>query len=911
MNLARAIFFNIPNIMRGIVFSSVQYSLFAVQREYVRGDNGGAGFSVGSTQAIMGNILMYTLSLAFPAFGALRVFSLISWGVYLTPMIAGFVAGAYRNIKERLTVGHPDPNTQRMFIEMFETIDRQFAKIPPRLSQFLTTFLSIGHTWFGTIFFAAQLATMGAFAVLQPWVGIPGLVYLAMYVMRANGYMPLFIAKPMEKIDYWVGLTAGLAIGGLTYLVSTVINLIVEFSLNVVLPKFLKWKIDPKTDVMHIENLTSEIKKEEYAPKLPRNMSINTLHSLVRAMPNLAFDMERGETFETQIDREMSQFTHDFADFSLNERPDHYMVTNIKPFLDQLPITKGRGLGVTFRHMGETPFKAPVAEQVNFAEFKASVSRSNLMNSVKTFKAKSLSSPKFWKISSKLESELLTLSDRQLKLSTKITENNRSKTQCEESANFLSQGHMHMTPYLQGRLNLQGRSNEIRATIAGLEQQNATLIRERDAVQAEMAPIHQAMIRAHGDALKLPDTATEEEIILTCIEKCLDEIYKTIEGGSTLWEKKADSVEEFKNKGRHVIIHCRNLLDFGSETYIGADHQATLEAYNAELIQANNDDLAAARKAAIIEAHDILGQMAIEAADFCASGIYDVVNKQYESYVVPRLTKATGTFSPREQVLIQLQKRRQALFDMLYNRFMNQPDMRLWLATADPNDRHLYNMFVNLFESFNITATFNAKSDLSVQRASTKTRLLYNMFAYAGARIMMSLDAAYSPIGIVWNLSKVDGESTFNAYACCAKWAEEFAENVEVKVDQSGEETKIFSGAVYEQMMDILYYGTDLEKRNLLALMLVDFDVLSTNGRLDEDFKRYLPPQESAQEQAPAAAVLNEVAPQQNSSWCMPNFRECSMPGAGWFRSQQVPQGTPAPEASNERIGIRNRYGAS
>lgn len=793
INLARVILFNAPDIMRGIVFSSAQYSLFASQREYVRGNNGGASFSVGRTQAIMGNILITTLTLAFPGFTALRFFSLISWGVYLTPIIAALSTGTYTNIKERLTVNaeHTESKLEQVFSSIFDKIDNQFSKIPPILSRYLSVLFSKSHKWLGTILFAAQIVTLGILAVIEPWIGIAGLIYLGACVMRANGFMPQFIAKPMEKIDYWIPFTAGLIIGGLTYLMSNIINLAIEFSINIVLPKVLKWELSDNSDVMRIENLTSDVETKEYEPRLPRDISIANLNNLLNEIPDLSFDMPRGQTFYNAINNELDDLTLDLKYFSRSK--DQYTITSIKPFLDQLPIVKGKGLGVTLRHMAEQPFKDPIAEQINFIEFKELVRASDLRKSVNFFKTKCLSSSKFWKVSETIEAELLQ------SLSTLISEKNQLQ------ANAASN--------MQQIIEKDRRIEEVRREFNG------------------------RIIRAHGTKLGLADTTSDNEIIIAHIESNLDEVYNTISTGGMLWEKKAESVAEFKNKGRHVILHCQNLL------------------------QTQVPD--------IVEAHDILGQMAIEAADFCSSGIYDVINKQYNSYVIPKLMEAMDAFSPREQVLIQLQKRRQQLFDILYNRCMNQPEMRLLFATEDPNDRHFYNLFVNLFESFNITATFNAKSDLSVQKIDSATRLLYNIVAYVGARLMMSLDVAYSPTGIIWHLSKVDGESTFNTYSCCNEWLSEFSEEVSNKME------------------DILYNGSELEQKSLIALMLYDFDILSTNGDLDKKFKQFLPSNNdiSNEEQNDTS-----VQPQQSSRWGFPSFNTFVSRGNSWFRPQHVQQ---------------------
>lgn len=820
VNIAQVVLSSIPDVMRGVVFSSLQYSLFAMQHDYLRGDNGGIGLTVGSAQAVMANILMFTLTLAFPSLSALRTFYYISWAAYLLPGIAGLTVGGYKNIRERLTgAGQNDKLTgivKRLLDfaqKVFTRLDRFFNFIPASISRVLSIALAKGHKWFGLIFFVTQFVTMAILAVLQPWVGIPGVVYSGMYLLRAKGYLPTFLAKAMERLDYWVSVVAGLAIGGVTNLILTVSNLVIEFVANVILPKVLRWKLDQSTDVMRIEHLTTDVAKKTYEQKIPQDISIENFNHLLNSMPDLSFELDRHETLDIRMDAEIEMLRQDLTEFAKEQRK--FRLTSFKPFLDQLPISKGKGLGVTLRHMGEEPFKAPLAPAVDFSEFKKLITASDLSKSVKSFKAKCLSSAKFWKVSAGIEAERLEAIGDLLKANNKLQE--------------------------QEQLN----RSEIMA--------NNRMIAERS------VPFNTRIIRAHGDKLGLPNDATEDEIITAFVKNGIETVCDTINDGSSLYEKRADSVEEFKNKGRHVAIYCKDLLS--SDNFLD-----------------------------VISAHDILGQWAIDAADFCATGNYDVINKQYISYVEPHIIATKGGLSPREQILMQLQKRRQELFDMLYHRYMNLIWVRLVLADTDPSDIHMYNSYVHVFESFNIPANFNAKSDLSVQKANSKTRLLYNMFAYIAARLMMSLDTAYSPIGITWNISKVEDESTFNSYACCSQWSEGFSQE-----------------EVTDKITDILYYGTDADKRKLLALMLYDFDVFSTNGELDKAFKQILDRQENVQDntevQEPDISIAD--APQQNSSWCLPSFARCRMPSC-WFKSQQTSMVEDQTVTMRTEAGIRN-----
>lgn len=773
INIAQVTLFNLPNALRGVVFSSIQYSLFAMQHEYLRGDNGGIGLSIGSTQAIMANILMFTLTLAFPALSVLRPFYYISWAAYLLPGIAGFTVGGYKNIRERLVgAGQNEQLTGivkkilNLIQKVFEIVDSLLNLIPPFIARVLSIALAKGHKWFGLIFFTVQFATMAILTVMQPWVGIPGLVYTGMYVLKAKGFLPRFAAKAMEKLDYWVSIFAGLAIGGLTNLVLTTINLVIEFVANIIIPKVLRWKLDQSTDILRIEYLTTDVAKRDYQAKLPANISLEDLNNLLNSTPELSFNLNTDDTFETQMDAEIHTLWQDLADYAKQKQK--YRITAFKSFLDQLPISKGKGLGVTLSHMSESPFKAPVAPKVDFTEFNSLVAASDLSLSVNSFKAKCLNSSKFWTVSAAISADRL-----------------------ESIGGLIKQ------------------NNDLQKD----EPNNRQQIRENNKQIAEISkPFNAKIIRAHGEKLGLPSDATEDEIIIAFVKNGIKTVCSTINDGSTLYEKRVESVEEFQNKGRHVAILCKKLLESG-----------------------NQQDL--------ISAHDMLGQWAIDAADFCATGNYDVINKQYMSYVEPELIAAAGGLSPRTQILMQLQNRRQQLFDMLYHRFMNLIWIRLLLIDTDPSDIHMYNSYVHVFESFNIPANFNAKSDLSVQKANSKTRLFYGLFAYFGARLMMSLDTAYSPTGIVSDISKVNGESSFNAYKCCLEWAQQFAEKIEtftrIENGQTIEE-KVYSGAVYDKMEEILYYGSDSEKRKLLALMLYDFDIFSTNGELTTNFTQIL-----------------------------------------------------------------------
>ena len=131
--------------------------------------------------------------------------------------------------------------------------------------------------------------------------------------------------------------------------------------------------------------------------------------------------------------------------------------------------------------------------------------------------------------------------------------------------------------------------------------------------------------------------------------------------------------------------------------------------------------------------------------------------------------------SYEQELAIYLQQQRQKLFEDIYCYFQNLPPEKLLFPFMNFDDEYTYDLMVGLFKFINIKSDFEANGDISNNQLDILTQMQCSIYVHFAMRLMMTLDQAYSPKGILRHMGHNDiGAEVFTVRNCCAKWAQDF-----------------------------------------------------------------------------------------------------------------------------------------
>lgn len=768
-------------IFTGLLLGVSSFTQYAMQREILRGDNRNAAFMTGLLQGVMGSALITTLSTIFPAFALMRGFSLISWGTFLLPITAGLCAGGYQQLKESWL------NSQNTYLIGFiNRIDAALDFFPKRLRGFTARVLSRCHSWFGTVFLSAQIAAFAAAAAIMPPLGIAGLSYIALFYARGKNWLPGFLARPMEKINYYVNLSGGLFLNNIALKAWSGLVISKEFIIYVIFPRLMRRYLGESSEFLQAADLTQVTKPE---PKVARNITVKNIKALLSILPDLShggsgqqntqrFDIEAlinefasgnlQARFENELNaiggpilqpaanslQTLEQNFPQYPSAGILARLKYFgqaavfypryafawvrfmvvasraTVVTANSFLNGIEATSETGLATTVRHMADTPNTLPMAPNVDVEVLKSLVANSGLEteSAQNVIRANCLNSAKFQRKLEKYDviryGRLIELQTEKQKLETEIY-------QLGQETAGLGAGSIFDNPMVTPAA-LEAEIQQRRSRVA--------LIHE------EVQAINEHIIHAWRQELSLPADSTAARVFSTYIQKNFTAVLnRLVTGQDMFWDKSVESFALVRNKGMHIFAHLHKLLSSTTT----ADRR---------------------------EAHDIIIRLAVEAGDFCGNGVYDVISDIFEQYILPQLNLEEANFTAVEDMALFLQQERQEMVDSCINYMKDDPRIKSLFPTLDFTDRHVYSQLISLLRVFNLKAKQNAQSDLSNNKIDFITQMQYNMYAYFAIRLLTLLDQGYSPKGILWRLQQYENAvaGSFNTRAVCSKWAAEF-----------------------------------------------------------------------------------------------------------------------------------------
>lgn len=783
----------------GSALAVLSMRCYAMQHEILKGSNHKAALGVGGLQAVMGSLLIATINLSFPGAAASSVLiSRLSYLLYSYPVLAGFAGGGYAHLKE-VWGNSPAP----VLRAVVKNMDNLLSYIPEPFFSLANRFLTFSYRRIGNLYLGLQIAGFGLLtATVQPILGLVGLSYSALSFARARNYLPAYIATPMEKFNYWIGLFSGVFLKNTVLKFAAVLNLGYEFLFNIGMPKLFKHYMGKDSEFLQITEMT-EVQKFE--PRIRRDISLAQFKELFGLLPPTK-SIKSAQSHKKRIDllREELGQLQDIAfnyldEFAPPEEAKKALIAHLQAQEKLQQRLKEPGLftwlkykkedarnyaydayinlkyafpyvgkffdaqaakqnyAVTVGHMARVPNFLPPAPSVDYKHLQSEVANSFASNSAqlaRLLRARCLESPKFPEIDEGISHTLVALKNEKNNL---MLERVRLNEAIDDGFGF----------------NIA----EMDAAYRRRDAINARLPELEKDINACYARLNTAWIKE----LSLPADASAGDVYIAYAKKRLaDACHKIATGEDMLWDKSAASLDQFQEIGRHLLYYCQRLLN----------------SRNQEKIE---------------KAHSILLEVAIEGGDFCANGIYDVVKELFSRHVMPELIQTHAKdLTAEDKLAIYLQEERQILIDEIYGFFKEHPFVKQLFPGINFDDRHTYSSIMRALAALNLKVKFNSQSDLSNNQMAFLAQLEMHFEAYLMARTLMILEHGYTAENIVERMMRENNEGSgaiaFKAGVCATEWARNFhdpevREYIEDLLLESGTESDAGRKQLYTMML--------------------------------------------------------------------------------------------------------------
>jgi hypothetical protein len=739
----------------------------------------------------------------------------------------------------------------------------------------MTAVFNISHKWLGSVYFYGQAALFSIVAVtVNPVFGLTGLAYFAVSALRSKAYLPAIVSKTLEKFELYVSRFAGLFQANVLLKFSFFFNIAVLGFQEIILPKILAHKLGKDSDFLTVVNDDMTKKPKEIEDVLKSNITLSEFKELFFKDTNVSknqvdssslvdsdtpieefkllfnFKEERkkkaqlfnentplknkreqsasviwkeSKDFYVQIFIHLMNSMNKNLELSMNEIESKYKEKTWKNYilltfhsiwtsfklgfgiyvelyvvgkkiLTNMKVDKP--LATTVGHLAQMPdhYLMNKVSQLNFKVLKESVRklfikddgiinisahRATIFKSVKFIaKAKEIDP------SSGLYNQLSDLYARKDMSSEKLGRDKgdlRSKLQKVE--NQLKELHEE---------NNENELQILQKSRVDIQEKLRILNLSLDEVDANISEISNTLLVQWRVDLKLPQEATEDDVLLAFMMENFSDVCYKIQTGAGLNNKTVSSIKYFQAMGTQVLAHLNHLIEL-------PDGKGK------------------------VFAEDIVRTLALEAGDFCATAMYDMVGNIYAQNRNDILEKAKGEpLSAKEKMQIYLQEERQRIFDKMLYSLNEMPFLPIFI---DFRDRHVQSSILSNLTALNLPGKFNVNSDLSNHKGDFLSDMLNKWFSYVIARQFMVIDHGYSPEHIIQELNRQNGNGyAFNIETCMAEWIEKFED----------QKVKNFIAEILDPCTVFGEYAMELREK-LCALMLYDFGIIEKTNPAERE----------------------------------------------------------------------------
>lgn len=201
----------------------------------------------------------------------------------------------------------------------------------------------------------------------------------------------------------------------------------------------------------------------------------------------------------------------------------------------------------------------------------------------------------------------------------------------------------------------------------------------------------------------------------------------------------------------------------------------------------------------------------LEKMESQGSGLSVNLDHMVDDLYIDYITKDDNFLSHQRKLNIYLKRLRQEKFDNIYRYFQNLPQEKMLFPFINFYDEYTYSFVMALFKFSNIKSDAVLQNDFSNEELNVAAQMQCNLYVHFVRRLMMVLDTAYSPKGILWHITNdnpYENPMSFNARDCCMQWA------------------KGFSPSIYDYAIN----ATEKELTQLYTLMLYDLDIIKADN---------------------------------------------------------------------------------
>ncbi len=737
----------------------------------------------------------------------------------------------------------------------------------------ITALFNSSYKWLGSVYFYGQAALFSIIAItVNPVFGLTGLAYFAVSALRSKAYLPAIVSKPLEKFERYVCTFSGLFQANILLKSAFFFNMAILGFQEIILPKILKDKLKD-SDFLTVLNDDVTKKPEELSDVLKKNITLSEFQDLLFKDTNVSKDQfdvsallldENGNLKEGDL---LAEFERVFNGFkkahiinnkeeqsgaviwkeskdvyveifilsmkSLNEKVDESINKAAKKYKENtwknnilyawnlffVPFQLGLGMylelylignklltnmkvdkpfATTVKHLAQTPdhYLLSTVPQLNFKALKKDVRTLYIKKDgkidISAVKASILKSVKFVAKAKTIDLKLHN------KLSDLYARLNMTENQVKLDKETLKLKQENLKKQLQALHENNAGNNEsgldlikVRNEMEDVQERLDILELTRDKANDCINGINKELQDQWRADLKLPKEATEDEILLAFMMENFSDVCDKIQTGAGLNNKTVSSIKYFQAMGTQVLARCHDLIN----SVDSIDH---------------------------IFAEDMVRQLALEAGDFCATAMYDMVGSLYAQHRHDILEKAKKEpLSAKEKMQIFLQEERQRIVDTMLNTLNEIPFLPIFI---DFRDRHVQSAILSNLTALNLPGKFNVNSDLSNDKGDFLSDMINKWLSYVIARQLMVIEHGYSPEHIVQKLGRQSGDGyAFNINDCMKEWKEKF-EDPEVK-------------AFIEEILGPMVFGDyalELRKK-LCTLMLYDFGIIEKTNPTDRE----------------------------------------------------------------------------
>lgn len=767
----------------GLALSVLSFREYSFQREVLKGENENTAISVGYTHVMMCSYVFISLMLLSPLLGPVAPVIPGLWmSAVAISIVSALCAGGYEKLRKDWK-----KSGFRPLMFLIDTIDAVLELIPNEMKSDLSYFFGVLHHWIGVTLFAAQGAIFTAIAaVISPAIGIAGLSYYAMNYLRANNYLPQYIAKPLERLSFWTALVSGVFIPNALMRLYSFYNAVSTFISKIAFPSIIRVLFGKNADLLQSkDNKSTTTTKSEI---VPRNIKLDNFDELLSKMPSIQ-QIQHRDGAEGDIKRLTAEFKQYYTKHpKLAARQASYdsfqklattpgILNKVKYYLGYIPMNLSWHLRSIFYYprlpnnflsarsqanawginINQAPYIVPQAPDIDFDGFLKTVSTSIVDSpaNMRMFKANIKNSPKFSGVSPEYKTKvedygyenatLLKLKKELSALSPEAYQNKVNRVITATDSRFLLPQEKAFKKIVQGRDSILTAQQQVIKEVEQAIASNDKLIADCD----------QILVSYWKQHLKLSLDATDDEVFEAYLLKLLKDICEQVRTGSVGWEKSIASINEWQNISRHVFAYILKLIHSNEPHDIDA-------------------------------AHEIISNIVMDTGDYCAQASYDIMLDLYKQHILCKVI-AAAKLPVQDLMALNMQWYRKTVFDGLYHIFKENEYVRAIFFHMDFNDRHDYAYIIYALKALDLDSNLSMRKDLSSENTDLLKELTASLVAFTIAQLLTACEQGYSPEGILSELfeqikNPLNNQypKEFDAANCVLMWADTF-ENYAVR----------------------------------------------------------------------------------------------------------------------------------